>query len=321
MENWADRKLHGVFSITSSMDKTHAASLASVKSIVLFGVIGLLASVVLAWWILRKPIGSLRDAVVSIKDSSSLLSSTSHGISTASQNLSTASVQAAAAIEQTSASLEELSSMVKLSSESATSAKAISEGATLAAKAGEVQVQTLIVAMKEVSSSAKKIEEITNVIDDIAFQTNLLALNASVEAARAGEHGKGFAVVADAVRSLAQKSATSAKDISALIGKSVEQINTSYDYAVKSGETLHAIVQESEKVATLNVEIANASAEQSAGIVQIGKAVHELDKVTQNNAASSEETASASVELTRQSEQLDQLVGDVGSVLNGRKAV
>lgn len=179
--------------------------------------------------------------------------------------------------------------MVRLNSENASSARTISENATSVAKAGEAQVQTLVSSMKDVAESAKKIEEITGVIDDIAFQTNLLALNASVEAARAGEHGKGFAVVADAVRALAQKSATSAKEISVLISQSVEQINSSYNFAVKSGETLHTIVQESEKVSTLNVEIANASTEQSAGIAQIGRAVHDLDKVTQNNAASSEE--------------------------------
>lgn len=319
MENWADGKLHGVFSITSSMDKTLAASSASVNNIILFGLIGLVASVFMAWWILKKPLNKLREAVDSIRDSSSQLATTSQGISGASQTLSSASTQAAAALEETSASLEELTSMVRLNSENASSARTISENATTVAKAGEVQVKTLVLSMKDVAESAKKIEEITGVIDDIAFQTNLLALNASVEAARAGEHGKGFAVVADAVRALAQKSATSAKEISILISQSVEQINSSYNFAVKSGETLHTIVQESEKVSTLNVEIANASTEQSAGIAQIGQAVHDLDKVTQSNAASSEEAAAASIELTRQSEQLDELVGEVGMVLNGNK--
>ncbi|NUN05132.1 MAG: DUF3365 domain-containing protein [Bdellovibrio sp.] len=318
MENWADGKLHGVFSITSSMDKTLAASSASVRNIVTFGLLGLVVSVLLAWWILRKPLGKLREAVDSIKDSSGQLATTSQGILGASQNLSSASTQAAAALEETSASLEELTSMVKLNSENALNAKSISEKATGVAKAGEDQVRTLIDSMKDVADSAKKIEEITGVIDDIAFQTNLLALNASVEAARAGEHGKGFAVVADAVRALAQKSATSAKEISVLIGQSVEQIKSSYDFAVKSGKTLHTIVQESEKVSTLNVEIANASTEQSAGIAQIGKAVHDLDQVTQGNAASSEEAAAASVELTNQSEQLDDLVEEVRAVLNGK---
>lgn len=319
MESWADGKLHGVFSITSDMKETEASSRASVETIIFFSLIGLAVSVLIAWFILKKPLQSLRDAIAAIRNSSGQLSSTGHEISNASQNLSTASTQAAAALEETSASLEELTSMVKLNTENAKNAKDISENAMHAARAGEEQLKTLLLSMQQVSATAKKVEEITSVIDDIAFQTNLLALNASVEAARAGEHGKGFAVVADAVRSLAQKSATSAKEISGLIGESVKQVNESYQYAVKSEETLHAIVVESEKVSVLNTEIAHASSEQSTGIEQIGKAVHELDKVTQNNAASSEEAAAASVELSKQSDYLDNLVETVGNVVNGNQ--
>lgn len=321
MENWADKKLHGVFAITSDMAATHATSRASVTTIVVFAMGGLVVSILFAWFVLKKPLNSLREAISSIKGASAELNTTGHEISNAAQNLSTASTQAAAALEQTSASLEELTSMVKLNTENAKSAKEISANATHAAKEGEGQIKTLLESMKQVAVTAKKVEEITTVIDDIAFQTNLLALNASVEAARAGEHGKGFAVVADAVRSLAQKSALSAKEISGLIGESVNQVNQSYEYAVRSEKSLHDIVVESEKVSVLNTEIAHASAEQTAGIEQIGKAVHELDKVTQNNAASSEEAAAASVELSGQSEQLDQLVESVGNVINGgRKA-
>lgn len=189
--------------------------------------------------------------------------------------------------------------------------------ARTAAEEGENQMKILIQSMKDVATTAKKVEEITNVIDDIAFQTNLLALNASVEAARAGENGKGFAVVAEAVRQLAQKSAASAKEISGLISESVTQVEQSYGYAVKSGQSLETIVREAQKVSALNSEIAEASVEQSTGIQQISRAVHDLDKVTQNNAASSEETAAASVELSQQSSRLDELVGSVEEVLKG----
>lgn len=319
MENWVDGKLHGVFSITSDMAATKASSRASVTNILIFSFIGLILSVGLAWLILKKPLGSLVQAIDMLKSSSNQVSTTGHEISNASQSLSTASTRAAAALEQTSASLEELTSIVRLNSENAKKAKEISESATNAAKTGESQMQVLLDSMKGVAASAKKVEEITGLIDDISFQTNLLALNASVEAARAGEQGRGFAVVAEAVRNLANRSAVSAKEISDLIKHSVDQIQDSYDNAIKSEKTLHAIVLESEKVSALNSEISAASEEQSTGIEQIGKAVHELDKVTQNNAASSEETAAASTELSAQSDHLDRLVQTVDDVVYGKR--
>lgn len=317
MENWSDGKLHGVFAITSSLASTDVASAASVNKIMLLSFVGFLISLLIAWLIVRRPLGSLQQAVDAIKTSSSHLSATSTEISDASQNLSSASTQAAAALEETSASLEELTSMVQQNTSNAQSAKDLSMAARTAAEEGENQMKILIQSMKDVATTAKKVEEITNVIDDIAFQTNLLALNASVEAARAGENGKGFAVVAEAVRQLAQKSAASAKEISGLISESVTQVEQSYGYAVKSGQSLETIVREAQKVSALNSEIAEASVEQSTGIQQISRAVHDLDKVTQNNAASSEETAAASVELSQQSSRLDELVGSVEEVLKG----
>ncbi|MCB0368242.1 MAG: hypothetical protein KDD45_02095 [Bdellovibrionales bacterium] len=158
--------------------------------------------------------------------------------------------------------------------------------------------------MNDISSSSKKIEEIITVIDDIAFQTNLLALNAAVEAARAGEQGKGFAVVADAVRSLAQRSSVSAKEISNLIKESVHKIEHGHEIAQNSGNSLNKIVEAVEKVTNLNVEIATASGEQSQGMNTINKSILELDKLTQQNAASAEETAASSDLLNTKAKQL-----------------
>lgn len=317
MEGWADGKLHGVFAVSSETARTKAAVMDSLFKISGYSVAGIFISIFIAWLILRAPLKNLRDTVIQLKSASKNLSSTSVEISESSQNVGNSTTQSAAAIQQTSASLEELTSMVKLNTQNASKAKDMAELATGAARGGEEQINELITSMGKVTESSKKIRDITTVIDDIAFQTNLLALNASVEAARAGEHGKGFAVVADAVRALAQKSASSAKEISTLIEMSVEHIEASYTGAMQSGSTLKQIVEEADKVSVLNTEIAAASSEQAAGIEQINRAIHDLDKVTQNNAVASTEAAQSAESLTEQSTQLDGLVAKVEEVLNG----
>jgi methyl-accepting chemotaxis protein len=221
-------------------------------------------------------------------------------ISASAQTLSESSTHQASSLEETVATMEELTAMVKLNSDNARQAAELSVQTRDVALKGENQIQNLIKSIEVISSDSKKIAEITSVIDDIAFQTNLLALNASVEAARAGEQGKGFAVVADAVRSLAQRSAQSAKDISSLISSSVERIDNGAVQAQQSGEVLAEIVTSVKKVSELNSEISAASQEQSNGILQIGKAMNQLDQITQANAAASEESASASEELSAQ---------------------
>lgn len=215
----------------------------------------------------------------------------------AGNSLSHSSTEAAASLEETVAALEEMSSMVQMNSDNAKQAASLSVSSRESAETGEREIQTLIGSMTEISKSSKKIEEIISVIDDIAFQTNLLALNAAVEAARAGEQGKGFAVVAEAVRTLAQRSAASAKDITSLIKESVSQIDKGSDVADRSGAVLTNIVTSIKKVSDLNNEIAAASSEQTTGIQQISKAMNQLDQSSQSNAASAEEIAATSGEI------------------------
>ncbi len=256
--------------------------------------------------------------VSEIFEASSEVSSVSSQLYSASQGVSDGSNQSASALEETVASIEELSSMVKITAENAKQTASLSQSSSQIAENGNSEIKTLMESMGQISESSKKIEEIINVIDDIAFQTNLLALNAAVEAARAGEQGKGFAVVAEAVRSLAQRSASAAKDINELIKDSVAKIDRGTKVAGTSAVVLRDIVTSVKKVADLNNEISSASHEQAAGISQISKAMNELDTSTQRNASASQEVALSSDKMAKQSDRLRQLVGDLQTIVTGQ---
>lgn len=280
-------------------------------------IIGLSLSMLMASKALRNGIRmqteALANAYSQIRDLVSNLSGSS-------ANLSSASTESAASLEETVASLEELSSMIKLNADNAKMASELSQVSKKSAEEGSHEISTLMNSMEGIVKSSKKIEDIINVIDDIAFQTNLLALNAAVEAARAGEQGKGFAVVADAVRALAQRSATSAKEISGLISDSVQQIQHGQKIADSSHEALKKIVDSVNKVASLNNEIATASIEQSTGVSQITQAMNQLDQATQTNAASSETISSAASSLNESTTGLTATIGNLENLTGIKKA-
>lgn len=282
--------------------------------IALTGLLFLLAAVVLIAQYISKTVSDLSSKLQSSGDQ---VSSAIGQLSIAGQSLSQSSSESAASLEETVAALEEMTSMVKMNSDNAKQAASLSSASSEFAVQGEKEMGELLVSMKEISESSKQIEEIINVIDDIAFQTNLLALNASVEAARAGEHGKGFAVVAEAVRSLAQRSASAAKDITGLIKESVDKIERGTVKSAKSGEMLKNIVQSVKKVSDLNNEISAASEEQSTGIAQISKAMNQLDQSVQSNAASSEEIAGTADEINSQAQIMKAVVDELKLVVYG----
>ncbi len=279
----------------------------------------IILGVALAFVILRAASKAINQVISALKDNSSHVTQAAHQIAAASEELSSASTEQASSLEETVATLEELTSMVSVNSNNAKEAARLAGLTREVAIKGESEIRHLVDSMGLISADSKKIEEITNVVDDIAFQTNLLALNAAVEAARAGEQGKGFAVVAEAVRNLAQRSSSAAKDIADLIKGSVAKIEVGSQQASHSGKVLEEIVSSVKKVSDLNSEIATASEEQSHGIQQISKAMNQLDQVTQVNAATSEEAAASAQELSSQAENLTNAVYVLVETIDGTK--
>ena len=278
------------------------------------GLLGLMAGYLS--WSLLKVLNTVRE---NLSDSGREIAQVSLRILDASEQLASGSTEAAASLEETVSSITELNSMVAQNSEDAQTAAKISKESRAKAEAGDAQMSQLIQAMGEISESSRRIGEVTDVIEDIAFQTNLLALNAAVEAARAGEQGKGFAVVAEAVRSLAQRSATSAKDIGSMIQESKSKIERGVQIADQGGVALRAMLQAVQEVSSLNERIALASKEQTAGLSQISKAMNQLDAATQANSVSAEESTQGSGELMDQALGLQAVVDRLGGYMGVRK--
>jgi methyl-accepting chemotaxis protein len=243
-----------------------------------------------------------------------------NGFTATSTQLADGASQQAASLEETSASLEELAGMTRRNAEAAQDTKQIAGQTRTAVENGAGGMQRMTTAMDGIKSSSAEIAKIIKTIDEIAFQTNILALNAAVEAARAGEAGAGFAVVAEEVRALAQRSATAAKETAAKIELALQKSDEGASVSAEVAGMLAQIVDQVRKMDTLVGEIASASGEQSQGIQQITKAMAEMDKVTQSNAAGAEESASAANELSSQSTELRAAVEQLNAFTGFRGA-
>ncbi|KGC50076.1 methyl-accepting chemotaxis protein [Burkholderia pseudomallei] len=247
---------------------------------------------------------SLSHVVRDVRHNADGVATASAQIASGNLDLSSRTEEQAASLEETAASMDELTSTVRRNAEHAQHACAVAAGAsTKAARGGDVMRQ-VVDTMRGIADSSGKVAEIIAVIDGIAFQTNILALNAAVEAARAGEQGRGFAVVAGEVRTLAQRSATAAREIKTLIEQSTERVGAGSALVDDAGRIIGEIVDSVRQVTGIVSEIAAASNEQSVGIEQVNRAVAQMDNVTQQNAALVEEASAAAHALAEQAHAL-----------------
>lgn len=299
------------------------ATVSEVSTVIVSMLIGLavaiIMSIVVGMFIIRSITKPVNNLVGILSDGANQVDNASHQLTSASNTLAEGATENAASLEETSAALEELSSMSRRNADNSIEANSLMLQASDAVQKADSSMVNVIHAMEEISISGNEIGKIIKTIDEIAFQTNLLALNAAVEAARAGEAGAGFAVVADEVRNLAIRSADAAKNTSDLIASTISNISSGTTMVNSTAENFKIVGEHSAKVAELLSEISEASKEQAQGISQITTAMTEMDKVTQSNAASAEESASAASQLSLEAGTLLEAVDDLNGLVQGQK--
>jgi methyl-accepting chemotaxis protein len=255
---------------------------------------------------------TMRDALLrvvsDVRENAEGVATTSAQIAQGNLDLSSRTEEQAASLEETASSMEELTATVRHNTDNARQAATLASTASDIAQRGGEVVGRVVETMHEIASSSAKMSEIIAVIEGIAFQTNILALNAAVEAARAGEQGRGFAVVAGEVRTLAQRSATAAKEIKDLIGDSLNRVDAGSKLVEHAGSTINEIVESVKRVTDIVSEISSASEEQSTGIEQVNQAISQMDQVTQQNAALVEEASAAAQSMAQQAQDLRETV-------------
>ena len=281
------------------------------------GGLSLLFGLVASDYLVRHTNRILRGVVNSVFSGVEQIACASGQIASTSQGLAEGASEQASSLEETSASLEEMSSMAKRNADNARKAGELSKLARQTADRGLADMQSMAQAMQGIKESSDQVAKIIKTIDEIAFQTNILSLNAAVEAARAGEAGMGFAVVAKEVRSLALRSATAAKETADKIETAIQRTSQGVQISALVQKGLMEIAGQIKQVDQLVAEVSAASSEQCEGGEQVKTAVIQMDKVTQSNAASAEESASASEELNSQAETLKDAVGELCQLVGG----
>jgi methyl-accepting chemotaxis protein len=304
---------------TTKASQQAAASLGTATTTMIAGLaVGVLSGILLAFFTTRSITKPINRMIMNLTEGATQVTEASGQVSTAAQSLAEGASEQASSLEETSSALEQMAAMTRTNAENARKALESAEQARTAADEGDKTMRQLNEAMVAINDSSGQVSKIIKVIEEIAFQTNLLALNAAVEAARAGEHGKGFAVVAEEVRNLAQRCATAAKDTTTLIEGSVQRAKQGADIATEVGKALSGIVTEASRVSELINGIARASDEQAQGVEQVNVAVSQMDKVTQQNAAGAEESASAAEELSAQAVAVNGVVGELAALVGIR---
>jgi len=287
--------------------------------------IGLATLVVMAvmgamvYAVVRRINGVLQELIAGLSSGAAQIAQASQQVAGSSTQLARSSGTAAASLQETSASLTEMAALTERNSGTAEQASALADGANHSTEAGREAMARMNESIERIKTSSDQTATILKTIDEIAFQTNLLALNAAVEAARAGEAGKGFAVVAEEVRNLAARSAEAARSTADLITQAQANATDGVAVSAEVTELLHQINGSIAEAARRMAEVNTASSEQSRGITEITRAVDALDSVTQTNAASSEEIASAGQELSAQAAELDNMVGVLVELVTGRR--
>ena len=304
----------------SQVSDTASVQARRVKGFVAVGtILGMAVVFIGGFFVSRSITRPIQRVIIGVTDGTDQVVSASAQVSSASQSLAEGASEQAAGLEETSSSLEEMSSMTKQNADNAHQAKGMMEEARQIVEDVNQHMGQMAGAIGEITKSSEETGKIIKTIDEIAFQTNLLALNAAVEAARAGEAGAGFAVVADEVRNLAMRAAEAAKNTSNLIENTIKSVKSGNELTLATQEAFKKNVEIAGKIGRLIDEIAAASQEQAQGIGQVNKAVAEMDKVTQQNAANAEESASAAEEMNAQAEQMKGFVQELVVLIGGSR--